>query len=104
MPQPFLDFIVKIGKDPAALAAFVKDPNTDPNAAGLTPGQRAALFSADFTKIEPLLVAENGSSKAQQEAIPGAQIGWNMFRVGGAILLARDQLARNTVKGGTGIS
>jgi hypothetical protein len=103
MPQPFLDFIVKIGKDPAALAAFVKNPD-NPDAAGLTQPQKAALFSADFTKIEPLLLAENGSSKTQQEAIPGAQIGWNMFRVGGAILLAKDQLANGTVRGGKGIS
>ena len=104
MPQPFLDFIVKIGRDPEALAAFVKDPATAATAAGLTPGQRDALLSTDFTRIETLLLTENPSAKKQQEAIPGAQIGWNMFRIGGAILLARDQIANGTIVAGKGIS
>jgi hypothetical protein len=105
MATPFLDFIVKIGSDPAALAAFVENATNDPGAAALTPEQKSALLSTDFfSKIEPLLLAENPASKSQQEAIPGAQIGWNMFRIGAQILLARDQLANSSIKTGKGIS
>jgi hypothetical protein len=105
MPQPFLDFIVNIGKDPEALAAFVKNPAGVATAAGLTPAQKDALLSTDFTdRIEPLLRIENPGAQKQQEALPGAQIGWNMFRIGGAILLARDEIANGTIVGGKGIS
>lgn len=100
MPTPYLDFILKIGADPEALGAFVKDPNGDPAAAALTQQQKDALIAAWWGGIEPLLIAENPNVAQQEEAKPGAQIGWNMFRILGGVLLGRDSVGSNVVTGG----
>jgi hypothetical protein len=93
MPTPFFDFTVKISQDPAALDRFVKDRENDPDAAALTKEQRQALLSGEFSQIRPLLADENPDVAAIAEAQPGAQIGWNMFRLQSQILAARDRKA-----------
>ena len=80
-PTPFFDFIQKIGKDPAALKAFVADPMGDPAAAALTREQKEALLSAEFSKIDKLVRAENPHFEQAAALAPGAQIGWNMFQI-----------------------
>jgi hypothetical protein len=93
-PHPFFDFIQKIGKNPAALKAFVADPMGDPAAAALTREQKEALLSADFSRIDTLVRAENPHFEHGAALTPGAQIGWNMFQIDADILAARAALAK----------
>ena len=96
---PYLSFILKIGSDPAAMAAFVADHLNDPAAAALSQAQKEALFSGWWDGVEPMLLAENPNVAAEEEAKAGAQIGWNMFRILAGVLLARDSIGSANVTG-----
>lgn len=84
--HPFFEFVDQLGTDPAALDAFLADPDAftpDP----LTVEQKDALLSADFAVIEPLLRAEFPGVEAefkrrqamrQKAGAAPAAIGWNM--------------------------
>ncbi len=92
-PTPFFDFIQKIGKDPAALRAFVAHPKEDPAAIALSDEQKEALLSADFSRIDTLVKAENPAFEQPAALTPGAQIGWNMFQIDAEIRAAQKALA-----------
>jgi hypothetical protein len=64
MASKFTDLLLRLGEDPQLLEAFKKNPNVVMDAAGLTPAEKALLFSGDAQLIRSAIVADPDHKEA----------------------------------------
>ena len=64
MATNFTNFLLSIGENPQQLEAFKKDPDAVMDAAGLTPAEKALLFSGDAQLIRSAIVADPAHKEA----------------------------------------
>ena len=64
MASKFTDLLLTLGEDPQLLEAFKQNPDAVMDAAGLTPAEKALLFSGDAQLIRSAIVADPAHKEA----------------------------------------
>ena len=71
MASKFTNLLLSLGEDPQLLDAFRRNPDAVMDAAGLTPAEKALLFSGDAQLIRSAIVADPAHKEAM--GIPSEQ-------------------------------
>jgi hypothetical protein len=64
MASKFTNLLLTLGEDPQLLDAFRRNPDAVMDAAGLTPAEKALLFSGDAQLIRSAIVADPAHKEA----------------------------------------
>ena len=64
MASKFTNLLLSLGEDPQLLEAVKRNPDTVMDAAGLTPAEKALLWSGDAQLIRSAIVADPGHKDA----------------------------------------
>ena len=64
MASKFTNLLLTLGEDPQLLYAFRRNPDAVMDAAGLTPAEKALLFSGDAQLIRSAIVADPAHKEA----------------------------------------